>query len=61
MSLVDLLWYLPLMLAIAIVLGASGRRGVRTIARSVWGTFLALSLGVLAVGLVVHVVAVLFS
>ena len=61
MSWGDLLWLPPLMIAISIVIGASGRQGARTIVRAVWSTLVALTLGVLAVGVAIHLVAALFS
>jgi hypothetical protein len=57
----DLLWLPPVMLAVALVLGAAGRTGFVNIARSVLHTFIALTVGVLVVGLVVHVVALAFA
>ena len=61
MSWADLLWLPPVMLAVAIVLGAAGRNGFKVVARSILQTFVALTLGVIAVGIGIHVVAQLFS
>ena len=61
MSWADLLWLPPVMLAVAIVLGSAGRNGLQVICRSILQTFVALTLGVIAVGIGIHVVATLFS
>jgi hypothetical protein len=61
MSWMDLLWLPPIMVAIAIVLGAAGRTGARPILRSIWSTFLTLSLGVVTVGVAIHLVARIFA
>lgn len=61
MTLVDLLWLPPVMLAVALVLGAAGRHGYRDIRASVVRTFFGLTLGVMAVGIVIHIVARLFA
>lgn len=58
---VDLLWLLPVMAAVAIVLGATGRRRARVIAGSIWQTFVALTLGVLGVGVAIHLIARIFA
>ena len=57
----DLLWLLPVMVAVSIVLGTAGRNGARVIARSIWSTFVALTLGVVAVGVAIHLVARIFA
>jgi len=57
----DLLWLPPVMLAVAVVLGATGRDGVRTIGRSIWRTFVFLTIGVLAVGVAIHIIARVFA
>jgi len=57
----DLLWLPPVMLAVALVLGTAGRSGARVIARSVWHTFFALTLGICAVGVCIHLIARIFS
>ena len=60
MSLVDLLFFPPLMLAVAVVVGTAGHtRG--EIAASVRRSFLALTLGVIAVGAVVRLLVLLFA
>lgn len=61
MSWTDLLWLPPIMLAVALVLGSAGRTGFRDIARSVLHTFVALTAGVIGVGIFIHVVARLFA
>lgn len=61
MSWIELLWLPPVMLAIAMVLGTAGRNGAKTILRSIWSTFVVLSLGVVVVGIVIHVVARVFA
>jgi len=61
MSWGDLLWLPPIMLAVAIVLGAAGRNGTQNISRSILQTFVALTLGVIAVGVAIHVVAEIFA
>ncbi|MDJ0523047.1 MAG: hypothetical protein QNJ90_13335 [Planctomycetota bacterium] len=58
---IDLVWLLPVMLAVAIVLGATGRQGVRTIMRSIMSSFVYLTIGVLTVGVVIHVVSLVFA
>ena len=58
---IDLIWLLPVMLAVAVVLGATGRDGVRAIGRSIWHTLILLTIGVIAVGLVIHIVARVFA
>ena len=60
MTLLDLLFLPPLMLAVAVVVGAAGReRG--EIVRSVRRTFVALLLGVVVVGLVIRGIVELFA
>ena len=58
---IDLMWLPPVMLAVAVVLGATGRDGVRTIGRAIWHTFVFLTVGVLVVGVVIHLVARVFA
>ncbi len=60
MSFLDLLFLPPLMLAIAMVVGAAGRRP-GDLAVHIRRTFWALTLGVVAVGIVVRLVVVLFA
>jgi len=57
----DLIWLPPLMAAIAVVLGATGRHGRRSTMRAIVHHFVALTLGVVIVGLAIHVVARIFS
>ncbi len=57
----DLLWLLPVMIAVSIVLGTAGRTGARVIARSIWSTFVALTLGVVVVGVAIHLIARVFA
>ena len=61
MTWTDLVWLPPIMLAVALVLGSAGRDGFANIARSVMHTFVALTLGVLGVGVAIHVVARIFA
>ena len=57
-----LLWFPPLMLGVAAVLGAAGSdEGWRGMWRDIVKMFLTLSFGVIAVGVAVHLVAALFS
>jgi hypothetical protein len=60
-TLLDLLWLPPVMLAVALVLGASGRTGYRAISRAVVRTFLGLTLGVVAVGIAIHLISNFFA
>ena len=60
MSFVDLLWFPPLMLAVAIVVGTAGRaRGELAVA--IRQTFVALVLVVAAVAAVVRILVILFA
>ena len=61
MSLVELLWFLPLMAAIALVLGVTGAHGAAEVWREARSRFLGLSLMVLVVGVVVRVLVVSFA
>ncbi len=58
---IDLLWLPPVMLAVAVVLGAAGRTGFTATAKSILHTFVALTLGVVCVGVVIHVIARVFA
>ena len=60
MTFVDLLWFPPLMLAIAVVVGTAGRRRGE-IAHAIRRTFVALVLGVVAVGIAVRIVVELLA
>ncbi|MBW2373121.1 MAG: hypothetical protein JRF70_11335 [Deltaproteobacteria bacterium] len=57
----DLIWLPPIMLAVALVLGSAGRQGFTNTTRSVVHTFVALTLGVIAVGVGIHLVARIFA
>ncbi len=57
----ELIWLPPVMLAIALVLGTAGHRGVKETARSITNTFFALTVGVIVVGVVIHIVARTFA
>ena len=60
MSLLDLLWFPPLVLAVSIVVGTAGRsRG--EIAVAIRQTFVALVLVVVAVAAVVRILVILFA
>lgn len=61
MSWGDLVWLLPVMVAVAVVLGTAGRNGTHVIARSIWSTFVALTLGVICVGVAIHLIARVFA
>ncbi len=61
MTWLELLWLPPVMIAIAIVLGTAGRTGFKAIVRSIYNTFVVLTLGVVIVGVVIHVVARVFA
>jgi hypothetical protein len=61
MSWTDLLALPPVMLAVALVLGSAGRSGLRDMSRSVLHTFVALTAGVIGVGLFIHVIARIFA
>jgi len=58
---IDLIWLPPLMAAVAIVLGATGRHDGRRTLRSIVHSFVGLTLGVVIVGLAIHIVARIFS
>ncbi len=61
MSLADLLWLPPALVAIAVVLGACGAQDAREATRQVLRSLGMLTAGVLAVGLVIHLIARLFA
>ena len=61
MTLIDLLWLPPVMLAVALVLGAAGRTGFHTIRRAVVRTFIGLTVGVILVGVAIHLIANAFA
>ena len=58
---IDLVWLPPVLLAVALVLGAAGRNGFHVIRRAVVRTFIGLMLGVIVVGVVIHVIANVFA
>ena len=60
MSVVDLLFLPPLMLAVAVVVGSAGRQPGE-LALHIRRTFVALTLGVVVVGVVVRLIVVLFA
>ncbi len=61
MSMDDLLWLPPVMLAIALVLGTSGTESAREATRHVVRTFVSFTAGVLCVGALIHLIARLFA
>ncbi len=60
MTLADLLWYLPLAVAVSLVMGASGRHRAGEIARASLRTFVTLFAVVAGVGAVIRLVVVWF-
>jgi hypothetical protein len=60
-SLAELAWYLPLAVAVSLVLGASGRDGARAVAKAATSTFVTLACVVGGVGLVIRLVVVFFT
>lgn len=60
MSWSDLLAYVPLMAAIALVLGITGERGTERVLRESRGRFVGLSVMVLLLGLAMRLVVTLF-
>lgn len=63
MTWLDLLWFPPVMLGIAMVLGAASAEDGKPgdLRRSIVRTFVMLSVSVVAVGVVIHVVANAFA
>ena len=61
MQLQDLFWYIPVMISISMVLGASGAEDAKSYWQGAFHTFRALTIGVLCVGLLIHIVARVFS
>ncbi len=53
----ELLWFVPLMLGVSVVVGAAGVDGRAAITRNIVRCFRTLTLGVVAVGVVIHVLA----
>jgi hypothetical protein len=60
-TLLDLAWFPPLVLAIAVVLGACGSRPDAEIPPTIFHRFVQLLVGLSAVGVVVHSVVLLFA
>lgn len=60
MSFADLLLFVPLMVAISVVVGAAGRPSEQ-VARSIRNTFFGLTLAIVAVGVFVRLVVILFA
>jgi hypothetical protein len=60
MTIVDLLWALPLLFAISLALGTAGRRRPSEIFLHVRRSFLALTLGLAMVGIAIRAVVTLF-
>lgn len=61
MTLLELLWFVPLMLAIALVLGITGARGRRHVLRETRRRFVGLTLMVLIVGVLIRVLVTTFA
>jgi hypothetical protein len=61
MTLLELLWFLPLMLAIALVLGVTGARGRRFVLREARRRFVGLTVMVLVVGVLIRVLVIAFA
>lgn len=61
MSLTELLWFFPLMAAIALVLGITGSRGAGPVLREARSRFVGLSMMVLIVGVVMRVLVAVFA
>ena len=61
MSLLELALFLPLMLAIALVLGVTGARGRGFVAREARRRFIGLTVMVVVVGLVIRVLVTSFA
>lgn len=61
MSLAELLWFFPLMAAIALVLGITGARGAGHALREARSRFVGLALMVLSVGVVMRVLVAVFA
>ncbi len=61
MSWGDLIWFPPIMLGVAMVLGSAGTESPRKLPGSILHAFVALSIGVVGVGIVIHLIAHFFS
>ena len=60
MTLVDLLWAPPLILAISVCLGTAGRSAPHDIRRHVRRTFIALTIGIAVVGIAIRAIVLSF-
>lgn len=56
-----LAWFVPALLCISIVVGAAGHEGAADIRRSIARTFRSFFLGVLMLGLCIHLLARVFA
>jgi len=56
----DLLWYVPLAMAVALVVGAAGRFDARSSVRGATKAFITLTAVVAGVGLAIRLVVLLF-
>ena len=61
MSLVELAWFLPLMLAVSLVLGVTGARGRSFVLRETRRRFVGLTVMVVVVGLVIRLLVTSFA
>ena len=57
----ELLWLLPLLLAISVVVGAAGHEGRPAIQASIGRTLRAFTVGVLGLAVLIHVVAAILA
>jgi hypothetical protein len=60
-SLVELLWAVPLLLAVAVVLGVTGARGTRAVVQETRARFTGLALMLVCVAIVVRLLVTLFA
>lgn len=61
MTLLELLWLAPLMLAVAVVLGISDARGAAAVTAAIRRRFVTLTLVVVLVGVLIRVLVTLFA
>lgn len=61
MSLLELAWFVPLMLAVSLVLGVTGARGRAFVVRETRRRFVGLSMMVLVVGVLIRVLVTSFA
>jgi hypothetical protein len=61
MTLLELLWFVPLMLAISVVLGITGARGRAFVLRETRRRFIGLTVMVVVVGVLIRVLVTLFA